>query len=280
MPRFTTSDGTSLYFDDTGGPGPVVLCLAGLTRNSSDFDYALPALSEARVIRMDYRGRGKSDWVTDFSTYSIARESQDALELLDHLDIPKTAILGTSRGGLIALTLAATARDRLTGVCFNDVGPVIETQGLEIILVFIGRNPAWKTFDQAAAAYGLRLPGFDNLPATRWRAEVEKHFVATPDGLTINYDPKLRNATLGNFDPRAEPPDLWPLFDALDGLPLAAIRGANSDILSAETFAKMQTRLPMSAATVADRGHVPFLDEPECVRVLHSWVDQLKRLET
>ena len=114
MTRFTTSDGLSLWFDDTGGDGPVVLCLAGLTRNSTDFDYAMPYLTGARVIRMDYRGRGQSDRAGDFMTYSIPRESQDALELLDHLKITRAAILGTSRGGLIALTLAAMARDRLS----------------------------------------------------------------------------------------------------------------------------------------------------------------------
>ncbi len=276
MAKFTTSDGLSLYFDDTGGDGPVVLCLAGLTRNSTDFDYALPAMSDARVIRMDYRGRGKSDFAKDFTTYNVAREAQDALELLDHLGLEQTAILGTSRGGLIALTLMAIAPRRLTGVCFNDIGPVVETSGLEIILVFIGRNPPWKTYEQAQLAYAQRMMGFANVPDSRWRQEVEKHYLATPQGLTINYDPKLRDATLAAFDPKAPPPDLWPLFDALQGRPVAGLRGQNSDILSAQTFARMQSRLPMLAATVPDRAHVPFLDEPAATAVLRDWVTQLK----
>jgi pimeloyl-ACP methyl ester carboxylesterase len=252
-----------------------VLCLAGLTRNSSDFDYALPALADARVIRLDYRGRGKSDWAEDFNTYTIAQEAQDALALLDHLCLDKAAILGTSRGGLLALHLADIAPERLSGVCFNDVGPVIETDGLEIILVFIGRNPIWKTHEDAAAAFATRVPGFDGVPLSRWREEVEKHFIETPDGLAINYDPKLRNAVLAQFDPRGPKPDLWPLLDALKGLPLAVIRGANSDILSAETFAKMQNALPMLSAEIPDRGHVPFLDEPPSVTLLQNWTTKL-----
>ena len=280
MPRFTSSDGLSLYYDDTGGAGPVVLCLSGLTRNSTDFDYAIPALAGARVIRMDYRGRGKSDWAEDFTTYTIPREAQDALELLDHLDLPSAGILGTSRGGLIALTLAAMARDRLTGVCFNDVGPVIDPDGLAVVLDFLGRDPVWKTHDQAAAVFGSRMAGFANVPASRWREEVERHFIETPGGLRINYDPKLRDVTLAAFDPKADPPDLWPLFDALAGLPVAGLRGVNSDILSPETFAEMQSRLPMIAAQVADRGHVPFLDEPESVSVLSRWIDALRQQET
>ncbi|MCP4819112.1 MAG: alpha/beta hydrolase [Shimia sp.] len=276
MPTFQITDGLSLYFDDTGGDGPVVLCLAGLTRNSTDFDYALPALTNARVIRLDYRGRGKSDWAEDFMTYSVDREARDALELLDHLGLGKAAILGTSRGGLIAMHLGQIAPERLSGACFNDVGPVIETSGLEIILVFIGRNPVWKTLDAAAEAFGTRVMGFDGVPQSRWREEVAKHFIETPEGLTINYDPKLRNAVLATFDPRAEQPDLWPLFDALKDLPLAVIRGVNSDILSAETYAEMQARGPILAAEIADRGHVPFLDEPDAVAILQDWIAQLE----
>ena len=143
-----------------------------------------------------------------------------------------------------------------------------------------GRDPVWKTHDQAAAVFGSRMAGFANVPASRWREEVERHFIETPGGLRINYDPKLRDATLAAFDPKADPPDLWPLFDALAGLPVAGLRGVNSDILSPETFAEMQNRLPLIAAQVADRGHVPFLDEPESVSVLSRWIDALRQQET
>ncbi len=275
MPHFTTTDGLSLYFDDTGGSGPIVLCLSGLTRNASDFDYVRPHLSNARVIRMDYRGRGQSEWAEDFTTYNLVREAQDALDLLNHLGIDKTAILGTSRGGLIALTLMEVAPNRVTGVCFNDVGPVIETNGLEVILVFIGRKPVWTSRTEAAEALATRLPGFHNVPASRWAEEAEHHFVETESGLNINYDPKLRNAVLAEFDPKAPAGDMWPQFDKLKGLPLAVLRGKNSDILSQETFAEMQARAPMLAAEVKDRAHVPFLDETECLDVLHQWIAQL-----
>lgn len=277
MPRFTTSDGLSLHFTDEGAGVPV-LCLSGLTRNGTDFDYALPALKGARVIRPDYRGRGRSEWASDFSTYNVPRETQDVLELMDHLGLKQAAILGTSRGGLIALTMGVLARDRMLGVCFVDIGPVIENGGLEVIMGFLGRNPVWKTHDEAADVFGSRMMGFDNVPASRWREEVEKHFVQTDTGLAINYDPKLRDATLAAFDPQAAPPDLWPLYDALAGLPLAAIRGANSDLFSAGTLAGMQKRRPdLIAATVPDRGHVPFLDEADAVSALKNWIEELNR---
>ena len=135
---FTTPDGTRLAYDITG-QGKPLLCLAGLTRNRADFDHVLPHLAGARVVRMDYRGRGDSAWASP-ATYSVLQEAQDALALLDHLDLPRVAVLGTSRGGLIGMLLAHLARPRLTGLCLNDVGPVIERAGLEPRLTKASRN--------------------------------------------------------------------------------------------------------------------------------------------
>lgn len=272
MPRFAAADGTELYYTDEGA-GPVILCLAGLTRNGRDFNYAMPALAGARVIRMDYRGRGKSDWA-DPATYTIPQEGQDALALLDHLGIAKAAILGTSRGGLIAMVLAATAKDRLSGVCLVDIGPELAAEGLEIIKGYIGRNPPQRTYAEAVEMRASLLKGFEGVPRARWEAEVRTHYTETPEGLRINYDPKLRGAVLAAG---AEPaPDLWPLFDALASLPLALVRGANSDLLSAETADRMAARRPdMIRADVPGRGHVPFLDEPEAVAVLGAWIGKL-----
>ena len=128
MPDFRSEDGLKLYYSDEG-EGLPVLALAGLTRNSSDFDYLDQALEGFRLIRLDSRGRGRSDWA-DPSTYTVLQESRDAMALLDHLEIEKAAIIGTSRGGLIAMTIAATAKERLLGVALNDVGPVIDPKGL------------------------------------------------------------------------------------------------------------------------------------------------------
>src|SRR5699024_8561674 len=111
MAYFTTGDGLSLYYEDHGD-GPAVLCLAGLTRNSRDFDLLAPHLPDIRLIRMDYRGRGQSDHDPDHGNYNVMREAQDVVELLDHLELERVVTLGTSRGGLIAMALAATHRDR------------------------------------------------------------------------------------------------------------------------------------------------------------------------
>jgi pimeloyl-ACP methyl ester carboxylesterase len=272
MPHYTANDGTELYYTDEGQGLPVI-ALAGLTRNGADFDHVAPHLP-VRLIRPDYRGRGQSDWA-DYASYSIAQEACDVLVLMDHLGLEQAAILGTSRGGLIAMVLAATVHDRLLGVALNDIGPEIAAKGMDVIKDYIGRNPAQKTYAEAATFRDEAWTHFKGVPMDRWLAEVKAHYKETEDGLVIRYDPKLRDAVL---EAGAQPmPDLWPLFDALSGLPLALIRGANSDLLTPDTANEMLDRRPdMICAEVPDRGHVPFLDEPEALAALNAWLEQMK----
>ncbi|MFV0490769.1 MAG: alpha/beta fold hydrolase [Pseudorhodobacter sp.] len=274
---FTASDGTRLAYRDEG-KGLPVLCLAGLTRTMHDFDYMIPHLPPCRLIRMDYRGRGESAY-SGAASYTVPQEAQDAVQLLDHLAVEQAALLGTSRGGLIAMMLAATAKDRLLGICFNDIGPVIDKDGLERIKEYVGRNPRSRTHTDLAAALPHNMPGFDNVAPERWLAEAQLHYLQSPEGLKVTYDPALREAFLAAFDrPEA---DLWPLFDACAGLPLALIRGANSDLLSIETATEMRRRRPdMIFADVPDRAHIPFLDEAESISVLRAFLDAVRNRTT
>jgi pimeloyl-ACP methyl ester carboxylesterase len=270
---FAAPDGARLAYSDEG-EGLPLLCLAGLTRTMADFDDLAPHLPPLRLIRMDYRGRGASEW-THAATYTVPTEAKDALALLDHLGISKAAILGTSRGGLIGMYLAAVAKPRLLGLCLNDVGPVIERKGLERIFDYVGRNPSAPTHAALAKAMPRHSPGFANVPPDRWLAEVRRHYRETPEGLRITYDPALRDAFLAAFE--GPPQDLWPLFDACAGLPLALIRGANSDLLSRATVDEMRRRRPdMIFAEVPDRAHIPFLDEAESLAAIRAFLERLK----
>ena len=274
MARFTTSDGLAIHYTDEGSGLPI-LCLAGLTRTGADFDYVTPHLSGNRLIKMDYRGRGQSDYDPDWQNYALPVECRDVLELLAHLGLEKVAVLGTSRGGLNAMGLAAAAKDRLLGVALNDVGPVIEPAGLDMIRHYIGRPPAAKTHADAAAAMARAFPEFRDVPDSRWMAEAEKHYVQTDTGLAITYDPHLRDAVLAAMD--GPDVDLWPFFDALAGLPLACIWGEGSNLLSEATVREMQSRRPdMILGSVPGRGHVPFLDEPQSIAALHKWIGELQ----
>ena len=269
-----TSDGLHLHYEDEGA-GLAVLCLSGLTRNARDFDFVAPHLAGVRLIRLDYRGRGQSAWSPDPLTYTVPREAQDVLELLDHLGLERVAILGTSRGGLIAMVLAAMAKHRLMGVALNDIGPELDPGGLDVIRGYLGRHPEAATLDdlavQRAAAMAAKFPG---VPLARWRQEVTHTHVETPEGVRINYDPGLREAVIAAGAKGA--PDLWPLFDAMAPLPCAVIHGANSDLLSDATVARMAERMPgLIVAHVPDRAHIPFLDEPEALDALNLWLEQM-----
>lgn len=270
MPRFTTSDGLSLAWEEEGSGLPV-LCLPGLTRNARDFDDLAAALGgRVRLLRLTFRGRGESDRDPTWQNYNVAVEARDVVEFLNHVGVPKATIVGTSRGGLVAMVMAATVKDRLAGVLLNDIGPELAPEGLAQIMTYLGVPPRAKDFPSVEAALKARMgAAFPDLDDARWAVVARRWFDDVGGVPVLNYDPRLRDA----FEAVASQPavDLWPLFDALDGVPLALLRGANSDLLTAESAARMRARRPdMAFAEVPNRGHVPFLDEPEAVATLEA----------
>jgi pimeloyl-ACP methyl ester carboxylesterase len=273
--HFTTSDGLRLAYTDQGHGSPV-LCLAGLTRNLADFDDLLDARrGAARFICLTSRGRAGSDFDPDWKHYSITQESLDALALIDHLGLDKVTIVGTSRGGLVALALAAYALDRISGVLFNDVGPVIEKAGTEAIAGYLGFAPKYKSLDIAADSLLLRnAETFPGVSWNRWRACAGRWWRETRHGLEITYDPHLRDAFLAATS--LPPIDIWPLFDALAETPMGLVRGVNSNVLGLATADEMQRRHQGLIRTeLPDRGHVPFLDEPGSLQVFDALLAQV-----
>jgi len=275
MPHFTAPDGLQLWYEDEG-EGLPLLCLSGLTRTTRDFDYVAPHLKGVRMIRMDYRGRGRSEWA-DWKTYDVNVEMADALKLLDDLGIGKAGVLGTSRGGLIGMLMAATHKDRLLGVAMNDVGAVVAGAGLKAIRGYLGKHPEQATVEAAARAKMEANAGaFPGVPLDRWVREVENATDMTPAGLRLNYDPGLVTAMDAGGPVGADIP-LWPLYEAIAPLPCAVIHGENSDLLSFETVEEMARRNPdLIIAHVPDRAHIPYLDEPEALAALTAWLEQLK----
>ncbi|MEM8787800.1 MAG: alpha/beta hydrolase [Pseudomonadota bacterium] len=271
MPRFQTSDGLSLDYEDSGAGRPL-LCLPGLTRNARDFDDLRAVLPAGwRMIVLTARGRGASDWAADPAQYAVPIEAHDAVELLDHLGLQRATMVGTSRGGILAMFIAATARDRLNGVLLNDVGPELAATGLDRISDYLGRRPAGQTYDEVAQALKLTMGAeFPDVTEARWRVLAERWFVEDDQGVGLRYDPRLADAVKLSTE-AGPPPDMWPLFVAFGDMPVAVLRGENSDLLTAESVARMAERHPgLIARTVPDRGHVPFLDEPESLAALEA----------
>lgn len=277
MARFTTSDGLSLHFEDTG-TGTPLLCLPGLTRDARDFDDLLLARPDAtRIIALSPRGRGQSDWADDPMDYALPVEARDAVELLDHLGLDKAVFIGTSRGGLLSMLVAATAPERIAGVLLNDIGPELDPAGLARIYDYVGRRPDAQTIEEMAGRLRIDMgPAFPRLETGDWLRLARRWFTRAEDGIALRYDPRLRDAVLAQAE--GGTPDLWPLFDALADLPVAVLRGENSDLLSAATVEKMKARRPdLIAATVPHRGHVPFLDEPESQQALRTLLSRIAR---
>jgi pimeloyl-ACP methyl ester carboxylesterase len=223
------------------------------------------------MIALDSRGRGLSDFDPTYANYNVMRESQDVIELLDHLNIARTWIIGTSRGGLRAMMLAAGHRDRIRGVILNDVGPVVDGAGLSRILAYVGQPPAERSLNEAAETLrAIMGKGFPGVGIERWRKVAAAMYREEGDGLALRYDPMLRQALAEQME--AGPiGDLWPLFDAMKGLPVGVLRGENSDILTDDTLRQMRVHNPdIITALVTDRAHVPFLDEPHSIDLIHK----------
>jgi len=275
MQAFRTQDGAQLAYRDDGRGLPL-LALAGLTRDGRDFDYLARNLpGDVRLIRLDSRGRGGSAW-TGPQTYTVGQEAMDVLALMDHLTLDRVALIGSSRGGLLGLVIGAMPGRRLLGLCLNDVGPKVERAGLMRIGAYVGVEPTVETLEEIADRMQAAMPGFERVPPLRWQEEVIRHYVQLDGRVGLTYDPALRVA----FDAAmaVDPlPDLWAQFDACAGLPLALIRGAASDVLGRATAEEMWRRRPdMLYAEVPGRGHIPFLDEPEALAVIRSWLDLVR----
>ena len=270
MKPFITDDGLTLDYK-IEGTGQPLLCLPGLTRDLHDFDELASALrDEVQVIRLTMRGRGRSDWASDYTNYNIVQEARDAVEFLDFLGLDKATLVGTSRGGFNGMILAATAPERLSGVLLNDIGPELAKSGIDKIMDYVGKPPVAKNL--AALVAGLKADmgaSFPNLSDAKWEELAKRWFKVSETGVSLSYDPGIGKAM--HEQAQGETPDLWGLFDLMAGVPLALLRGANSDLLSPETAAEMQARRPdMLYAEVPNRGHIPLLDEPESLEIIRK----------
>jgi pimeloyl-ACP methyl ester carboxylesterase len=276
---YVSADGLRLYariYEQAGIAAPAVLCLPGLTRNSRDFEVLAPHLARRyRVLCPDLRGRGYSQRDSSCQNYQPATYLMDVLALLKALSVARAAIIGTSLGGLLAMMLAASRRDLVAGIVLNDIGPEIDPTGLARIRAYAGQLPAVRTWAEAVmqlqSVYGNTWPGLDH---AAWLRLARRSYRENASGNPVlDCDPGVGNALRSA---PAQPADLWPLWAALGPVPALAIRGELSDILSPATFERMQgEKADLVRQTVARRGHVPLLDEPDCLPALDAFLARL-----
>lgn len=267
--RFWSSrDGLKLHYRDYAGPveRPPVICMHGLTRNARDFAELAERLSpDWRVLCLEMRGRGESEYAREAVTYNPLQYVQDVTALLDELGIDRFVAVGTSLGGLMTMLLSLQSPERIAAAVINDVGPYLEPAGIERIKSYVGQGRSFPTWVHAARGleemHSAAYPGRD-LPF--WIAAAKRVMTLSSNArIVFDYDMKIAEPFV-QLDPDAAQADMWPALEALAGRPILIVRGALSDLLGPATLDGMLQRLPAAEAiTIADVGHAPTLCEPE-----------------
>ncbi len=279
--RFSSNNGLTLYARHYGEPRAgvrPVLCLPGLTRNSADFHDLASFLAHhptrpRQVICPDYRGRGKSDYDPEWRNYSPFIELLDTLDLIAIMGLEHAAIVGTSRGGIIAMLMAAVRPNAMSALVLNDIGPEIETAGLARIMGYAGKVPLPATWEEATELVrSMNKRFFTNLSDDDW-AELARQLFSERNGRPApGYDTRLADA-LSEIDIAQKIPTMWPQFEALTRIPVLVLRGEHSDLLSAATVAEMEARHPrLASVTVHAQGHAPLLKDRFTIGIIADFL--------
>lgn len=266
-------DGLKLHVREYGpqaAPSLPIVCLAGLARTSADFHELALALAEdgpRRVLALDYRGRGRSDYAKDWHDYDIRVELDDLMQVLAATGVEEAVFVGTSRGGLLTMALGAARPTAIRGAVLNDVGPVIDARGLLRIRGYVGKLPTPRSFAEGAEILKrLSDQQFPLFGEAEWEMMARRTWTERNGALVPDYDPRLLK-TLEELDLEAPLPELWPYFAALNHVPVLAIRGENSDLLAEKTLEEMGQRHPRCETfTAPGQGHAPLLGSKDMVR--------------
>jgi len=271
---YQSADGLQLHYREYPGPPNApftVLCLPGLTRNARDFEDLAPHLARRyRVLCAEFRGRGLSAYAPNPATYVPPVYTQDMAALLKAAGLSQVAIIGTSLGGIVATLMTAVMPAKILGVVLNDIGPVIEPAGLTRIAGYLGKGTPLKSWEDAAEVVegmdGIIYPDYGKAD---WLRMARRRFVVTPEGgYRLDYDFNISKPFAGGVTA-----DLWPYFARLRLVPVLALRGATSDILAPETFARMGALIPaLRRVEVPNRGHTPNLDESAALSAIDDFI--------
>jgi len=274
-----SKDGLRLHYRDYAGreDRPPILCIPGLTRNARDFAHVADRLAgDWRLICVDLRGRGESGYSKLPMSYAPLTYLQDLEDLLETLEVERFVAIGTSLGGLMTMMLAAHRTGRVAGALLNDIGPVVQEEGLERIRGYVGKSGSWPSWMHAARATALSQhdshPDYD---LTQWIGLAKRLYRLTAQGRIVpDYDLRIAEP----MRHPAEPMDLWPAYEALGDVPVHVLRGELSDILSADAAKAMARRLPNAKLTIVPRtGHPPELDEPEAIKAIDALLKSIAR---
>lgn len=279
-----SAEGLRLHYRDYEGPRdtPPILCIPGLTRNARDFEpVAERYAGRWRVICVELRGRGLSEHDPEPGRYSPEYYVADILKLLDQEGIADAVFVGTSLGGICTMLLASTDSDRIAGAVLNDIGPQIDSAGLDRIAGYVGREVFFPSWEEAISLLSDRNRAmFPRWQQGDWEKFAHRVLIETPKGIGFDYDMKIA----GNFRAAAEGPRAanWDLYEALAGRPVLVLRGALSDLLAPDVAGQMVERLSGDAQllVVPDVGHTPTFEEPEVQQAMDRLLERVMQQQT
>lgn len=271
--RLSAWDGLPLFVREwnAGATKPPLLCLPGLVRTGGDFAHIAPTIGAGRrMVTLDYPGRGDSGWSRSVERHSAEACLRDVMDVCAALHLHEAVAIGTSFGGLLAMGLAAARPSVLKGVVLNDIGPDIGSGGRAFVHEFVGHDPNLESLEACAAWLREKLPPMSLATDEEWREMAALTYRQGPDG---RFHPLWDTRIARTMDQPA--PDLWPLFNALDHVPVMLIRGAVSDILLPPTVEGMRRCRPdMQVVTVEDVGHAPSLTEQITISAVQQFLAQ------
>lgn len=272
---YSSQDGLALFYREYGdplAPSLPVLCLPGLTRNSTDFIELARRLAPSRhVLCPDYRGRGRSAHDSNWRNYTAANYANDMRHLLALSGTHRVIVVGTSMGGLLAMILGTVLPSAIAGVVLNDVGPDVEDEGAARILRYIAKDRPQPDWTSAIDHMKNTLPFLKRRSEADWRRAAEGTYREGEDGqLHFDWDIDLVRPLLTTGEGRRH---FWQEFRALRRLPVLVVRGALSDILTEDCVRRMAVvHSGLISVEVAETGHVPLLNEPEAVSAIDDFL--------
>ena len=274
---FWSGDGLRLHYRQWPGPAdrPALLCLPGLTRTAADFEALAARLAGRwRLVAVDLRGRGDSAWPRDSLTYVPLTYLLDLGRMIEAAALDRFVVLGSSIGGQLALQLTTGHRAAMAGAILNDIGPELEAEGLARLRANVGRSGNWPTWVHAARDLAQRNAAvYPDWQLQDWLGFSRRLCrLSTSGRIVFDYDPRI--AEPFRLPGRDAGTDHWAAFQALAGLPVLSLRGALSDVFSAQAQARMRDRMPdLICAEVPRVGHAPSLSEPAAVAAIDAFLE-------
>ena len=266
----------------SSNPKPDLICLSGLSRNSYDFhNFALIMNKKGhRVITLDYRGRGESEYDPNPENYNIGSYIEDLRHLLIVTNIHEFVLVGTSLGGIIGMFTAAAMPRVLKAVVLNDIGTEIDCQWTKDIVEKMEKNQSFASWEQAVEHIKNSMKWLNHLSEeqllerTKWYFREDSH-ARIARKWDINILKAIKTDQSSNF---------WAQFLSLANIPTLLVRGGDSDILSHDLFSDMEKTLKQKqtnnkktilSVEIPNRGHAPDLDEPKFIKAFDALVSAI-----